>query len=293
MDGHDAVKHSTPDSMKFKRLKRRLALPTYQVVGLLELLWIATQKNSPRGDIGRFDDEAIAVELDWAGCPAELIKALVETGWLDADPIHRLLVHGWSEHAPRYIHGIMARADGFAVQTTVGDCSTPLQSPTVVKPQLTDSGQHAGARLPNLTKPKTSVINYQLSEALAKTGKTLLSEWHQTTGKPLQFDDATGTEPSVFPKLTNAETLKDPSRMHDWWRYQLGCQKPVTGPECGWCVLVLALGLHYSRKSDVEIGKWKSAVGKGWWTAAGPYIERAELLLRPVIFQEKSNAERQ
>ena len=122
------MKHSVPESMKFKRLKRRLSLPTFQVVGLLELLWIVTQKNSPKGDIGKFDDEAIAVELDWAGCPTRLIEDLVETGWLDRDPTHRLLVHGWSEHAPRYIHGIVARCGGFSLATTVSNYSQPLSS---------------------------------------------------------------------------------------------------------------------------------------------------------------------
>jgi hypothetical protein len=93
-----------PESLKFKRLCRRLGVSPVVAVGTLELLWIATAKNTPRGDIGRFTDEDIAIAVYWDGEPAVLITALVETGWLDQHQEHRLVVHDWHEHAPRYIH---------------------------------------------------------------------------------------------------------------------------------------------------------------------------------------------
>lgn len=89
------MKHSTPDSMKFKKLQRRLGVSRKEVVGVLELLWIATQTNARRGDIGRYTNEEIAIECDWEGDPDHLIESLVESGWLDPCDRHRLVVHDW------------------------------------------------------------------------------------------------------------------------------------------------------------------------------------------------------
>lgn len=103
------MKSNTPELMKFKRLQRRLGVTTAQLVGHLELLWIATAKNAPEGDIGRFTDEDISIACYWEGDPKMFITSLVECGWLDADSKWRLLVHNWSEHAPSYIHGVLKR----------------------------------------------------------------------------------------------------------------------------------------------------------------------------------------
>lgn len=103
------MKASTPELMKFKRLQRRLGISTAQLVGHLELMWIATAKNSPEGDIGRFSNEDIAIACHWEGDPDNFVDSLVECGWLDKDTKWRLLVHNWSEHAPSYIHGILKR----------------------------------------------------------------------------------------------------------------------------------------------------------------------------------------
>ena len=60
------MKHVTPDLMKFKRLQRSLGESLRSTVGILELLWIATQKNAPAGDIGKFSDEEISTYLSQA-----------------------------------------------------------------------------------------------------------------------------------------------------------------------------------------------------------------------------------
>ena len=63
------MKNNTPELMNFKRLQRRLGVNTAQLVGHLELLWIATAKNAPEGDIGRFSNEDIAIACYWEGDP--------------------------------------------------------------------------------------------------------------------------------------------------------------------------------------------------------------------------------
>ena len=153
------MKHSTPDQIKFKKLQRRLGVPRYAAAGILEMLWITTQKNAPRGDIGKFDNESLAIEMDWAGDPDELIELLTVTGWLDLDKEHRLVVHNWAQHAPRYIHGIVSKIGGFVEATsttTVPDCSDGLQSPTTVPVETVDSQGQRNLTKPNVTKPNVT-----------------------------------------------------------------------------------------------------------------------------------------
>ena len=97
------MKLNAVDSMKFKKLQRRLGVPRVVVVGTLELLWMATAKNARRGDIGRFSNEEIAIECDWEGDPDQLVESLVETGWVDRSENYRLVIHDWHDHAPGFI----------------------------------------------------------------------------------------------------------------------------------------------------------------------------------------------
>lgn len=85
---------------KVDALMLLLKLPRWGAVGILESLWHLTAREAPLGDIGRLTDECIARAIDWRSKnPAQLVSMLVQAGWLDLDATHRLLVHGWSEHA--------------------------------------------------------------------------------------------------------------------------------------------------------------------------------------------------
>lgn len=169
------MKHQTPTSLKFKKLARRLGLRVYEAVGVLEMLWIVTQREAPRGDVGKLDNEELAIELDWPGDADELVEALVATGWLDACPQHRLVVHGWAEHAPRYVHGIVARKGGFACPapeqpqepTTVANCSSPLQSATNATAVADCTAQQPNLTLPDLTPPNPQTANAVSAELAA------------------------------------------------------------------------------------------------------------------------------
>ena len=88
--------HNSP---KLKRLKRRLQIPHYAAVGILESLWHMASTQAQRGDIGKWSDEDIAAQLEWEGDETTLIEALVGCGWLDEHPEHRLVVHDWHAHA--------------------------------------------------------------------------------------------------------------------------------------------------------------------------------------------------
>jgi len=92
-----------------------LDIRLYQAVGLLEMLWHLTDREAPRGDIGKLSDEAICDSLDWPGSPPALIDALAECGWLDRCEDHRLVVHDWQDHCTDALRKKIARdGTGFA-----------------------------------------------------------------------------------------------------------------------------------------------------------------------------------
>lgn len=112
------MKRGTPEHPKLRLVARRLRLPVYAAVGLVELLWHATAKHAQDGAIGRFSDDEIAAALDWDRDPAELIEALVAARLLDRHDGHRLVVHGWPEHCDEYVHMAVARSRSFFADGT-------------------------------------------------------------------------------------------------------------------------------------------------------------------------------
>ena len=104
------MKSGTTSCIKFMRLKRRLSIPAWQAVGVLESIWNFTCQNAPQGDIGKHTNEEIAAAIEWEKEPEELIQVLVDCGWLDASIEHRLLVHDWADHAPNYVKGGLAKS---------------------------------------------------------------------------------------------------------------------------------------------------------------------------------------
>lgn len=94
---------------KFKLLSMDLHLSLCYVRGVMESLWMATAINWPRGDIGRWTDEEIAVSIDYPGDPGELVAALIKRRLLDEVGDGRLFVHDWHEHADSHVHARLAR----------------------------------------------------------------------------------------------------------------------------------------------------------------------------------------
>lgn len=103
------MKLSAPDTLKFKKMKMRLKLPHWQAVGVLESIWMFTQRNSPQGDIGRHSNEDIAAAIEWDDDPDKLMAVLTECGFIDACEESRLVVHDWKDHAPNWLLGNLAK----------------------------------------------------------------------------------------------------------------------------------------------------------------------------------------
>ena len=103
------MKREAPNHPKMLRLCTALGCRKFVAVGILELLWHLTARYCPRGDVGRFGDAEIAAALDWDESPEDLLASLIRAGWLDEDSEHRLIVHGWAEHADQAVRRKLQR----------------------------------------------------------------------------------------------------------------------------------------------------------------------------------------
>lgn len=103
------MKREAMSHTKMKRLCRRLDIPTWQGVGLLESLWHITGRECPQGDIGKLSDEDIALAIDYRGDESKMLEALISSGWIDRNSTFRLVIHDWFDHADDAVHMRLAR----------------------------------------------------------------------------------------------------------------------------------------------------------------------------------------
>lgn len=90
---------------------RQLEIPLYAAVGLLEAMWNLTARETPQGNIGKLTDHDIADHLGWTKEPSILIDALVQSGWVEGHPDHRLIVHDWHDHADDAVRKSLQRSN--------------------------------------------------------------------------------------------------------------------------------------------------------------------------------------
>lgn len=216
------MKHSTPDSMKFKKLQRRLGVSRKEVVGTLELLWIATQTNARRGDIGRYSNEEIAIECDWEGDPDHLIDSLVESGWLDRCEVHRLVVHDWQDHAPRYVHAWVKSQKTTFAKAVSAEATTeaPIEATIGGTVEATVEGGTPNQTKPHPTKPNQTTPNQtQICRSESDGGVTpqdVFDYWNEQAEEPTKR----------VRKLTPERTRKLRTRLSDpEWPWQEAIDK--------------------------------------------------------------------
>lgn len=106
-------------------------------IGLLTLLFDFVADYTPRGDVGKFSNHAIATKSEWKGDPDDFISALVDGGWVDADPEHRLVMHDWHEHCPNWVRAKLKKAGRWFVTGLKTDLKSGLQSLLPTKPNQT------------------------------------------------------------------------------------------------------------------------------------------------------------
>jgi hypothetical protein len=174
------MKVGTTEKIKFDKLRLRLKESKRGIVGLLELLWAGVAKNCPRGDVGRFPNEDIAIMCDWSGDPDELVAALVECRWVDEHPECRLVIHDWSDHAPSWVRGNIEFSGGFIVDRKVDPKDTPKGTPKDT-PEDTPEGYPTYTKpIPSLyqtyTRPDQSTPTNQACEAVVGELAKILEE---------------------------------------------------------------------------------------------------------------------
>ncbi len=112
--------HNAPETLKFKRLVRRLrkeigdgpvAAETV-VAGLLERMWHIAIRDPELQDgaIGRkLTPEDLAELVGWLREPQVLFDALVSERWLDLSQSAVFVIHDWDVHKPNFLKGVAAR----------------------------------------------------------------------------------------------------------------------------------------------------------------------------------------
>lgn len=104
------MKRGATDHPKMADLARRLGVPLYVAVGVMECLWHWAAKYAPGGDVGKWGSDGIAEGIKWDRPADELVAALVASRFLDDTPEYGLVIHDWPEHADDAVHLSMARA---------------------------------------------------------------------------------------------------------------------------------------------------------------------------------------
>lgn len=111
----DALEH--PKLLDFAS---RLGVSRPTAIGHLELLWAFTAKMSPAGNLGKYPDGAIARACEWNGEPSLFLQSLLQSRLVDAHPEHRVVVHDWVDHCPRYVKArVKALGQRFVVPVEV------------------------------------------------------------------------------------------------------------------------------------------------------------------------------
>lgn len=155
------MKKGTIEHPKLLLLEAALRITKIEAIGLLEALWHWTARYAPRGDIGKFTDEQIAQGAFWPRKDCDrLIEALVDKRWIDRHEEHRLVVHGWSEHAEDMVRKYLNRtgqtfADGQPPYNKRSSCVTPM-SPRRDDMGMTESRQSRTAKMPHARVPSPS-----------------------------------------------------------------------------------------------------------------------------------------
>lgn len=170
------MKRGTPRHPKVGHLCELLHIGLALAIGYLELLWHFTAEFAPQGNIGKYDDRRIEAALAYGGKPGRLVAALVEAGWVDRDPIHRLLVHDWATHADDAVRKRLNRAGlPFLPDTTkvTGHRPPSADNGSLPEPEPEPEPEPAPTNVVELTSAETATVSpppkYPKSLALVRT----------------------------------------------------------------------------------------------------------------------------
>lgn len=149
---------------KMLDLATRLNCSLAQAIGHVTLLINWVSDFAICGDVGKWPDGAIARGCGWTTADTTeattVVTALVESGWLDRHPEHRLILHDWPDHAERWVRAKLAATgqqflECYAktnTEATTEATTVETAEPTTVATPPRDRTE------PNQTKPLRDVL---------------------------------------------------------------------------------------------------------------------------------------
>lgn len=134
------AKRGVPTHPKTFRLARKLGIESWAAVGLLECFWHWCSVHAMTGVISA-EAEDLADGLRYGGDAAQLLDALVASGWVDRLQCGKLVVHDASQHADNTWKANLKRA-GLAFWDEASDADVPTVSQPSGDSRATESQQN-------------------------------------------------------------------------------------------------------------------------------------------------------
>lgn len=205
------MKRETLRHPKTHDLASRLGCERPTALGYLMLLWDLTAEVAIAGDIGKWPNGAISGGCDWRGDADRFIRALVDSGWLDEDEEHRLVIHDWGQHCENWVR---AKAQKLGIRLLGCDVQSQTHKSGTQEPNLTaghKSGSFSRDRTePNQSNPIPVPVAGDLTISVGRNGRS-------KTRKPLDKID--------IEDLHDSESLL---KWFDWQAKQPNAVLPAT-----------------------------------------------------------------
>lgn len=166
---------------KMLDLASRLGTTRAHCIGMITLLLDWCADVTPQGNIGRWNNGAIAMACEWTADADAFIEALVASGWVDRCEVHRLLVHDLEEHAQQWWKRKMAKL-GLAFlrpvrRATITTCDPPID--IAIEGSVEPSVERSTERSPS--RDRTSSLQTS-GEPPTPLADELIAVWNSTAG---------------------------------------------------------------------------------------------------------------
>ena len=214
------MKRETLRHPKTMDLASRLNIPTPFAIGLLQLLWDFTADYALAGDVGKHADGAIARACQWDGEPGLFIVALIESGWVDEDESHRLVIHDWAQHCENWVR---AKAQKAGIEL-MGRLKTASYDPDL-RGDLKSGSFPRDQSYPNQTNLNLSQPNLESSPEATEPDAGEEPETSPKKPGRSRRESAELTDVAIPASLDSPEFR---ASLAEWWEFRRAAKKPIS-----------------------------------------------------------------